>query len=127
MLPVEKSCMADCSNAHATALIGDTIAQLGPLVALSAEEAELYQFMRAQQLLQLGEKARGKAAATQLERRLKRLTKATQMRALRAREREFVHENGQGVGVKPSQWKRIYFRILEFPSCTFAELGCGDL
>lgn len=93
MLPIEKRGMADRADADATAFVGDAVAELGPFVALGAEETELHELVGAEELLQLGEKARSEAAAAKLEGGFERLTKTTQVRALRAREREFVHEN----------------------------------
>lgn len=93
MLAKEQRGVADRADAEAAALIGDAVAELGPLFPLGAEETEFHELVRAEELLQLGEKARSKAAATELENRLERLTEATQVRALRARKREIVHEN----------------------------------
>lgn len=94
MLAIEKGGVTDRADTDAATLVGDTVAQLGPLVPLGAEEAQLHELVSAEQLLKFGKEPWCKATAAELEGGFERLTKATQVGALRAREREFVHENG---------------------------------
>ena len=79
MLAIEECGVANGTDPHAAALVGDLGAQLGPLVAIGAEKTQLHQLMGAKELLQLGEEFGRESAASNLETGLERLAEAAQV------------------------------------------------
>ena len=64
---VKEGGVADRSDAHATAFVGDLGAESGAFIAISAEEAEFHQLVGVQDALYFLEKGRREAGFSNLE------------------------------------------------------------
>ena len=91
MLAVKEGGVADGADAEAAAFVGDLVAQRGAFVAVEAEEAELHEFVGAEELLELGEEGGGEAAPAELEGGFEGLAEAAEAGLLGAGERQVIH------------------------------------
>jgi hypothetical protein len=101
MRPEEQGGVAHGPDANAAPLVRDPLPQSGPLLAVSADKAELHQLVGPQQPLQFLQKGGGDAGLADPDVIRERLTEAAQVGTLGAREREFVHPPSVG-GVRPA-------------------------
>jgi hypothetical protein len=96
----------DRANANAAALVRDSSAEVGTLIAIGTEETQLHEFAGAQVFLQFGKEFRRETATSNLEAGFEFLAKTAQLGLLRAREWEFVHTLANDAN--PREWKGVY-------------------
>lgn len=83
--------MPDRADAHATAFVGDAIAEFGAFIAFGTEETNFHELVGVEAALEFFEELFAQTGFADLQRRIETLAEAAQVGFLRAGERKFVH------------------------------------